>query len=131
MSTQHLNEAKSRPADFFDSAALERAYFGSYYTIIGVGDETEFIQGYEELLAENGIAKPSQWIRTSGSEVNDYMESDGTELGERDRFRDDCTFLLFPLDGIEIGGLSLFKLRMDDRWFDDIVENTRRNSSSR
>lgn len=40
-----------------------------------------------------------------------------------DPFRDDLTVLTFPLDGLHVGKLAMFKLTMEDRWFDDVTDN--------
>ena len=40
-----------------------------------------------------------------------------------DPFPADLTVLTFPLEGLHLGKLALFRLRMEDRWFDDIIDN--------
>ena len=50
--------------------------------------------------------------------MNRYYKLTGTNAYPRD-----IHFLAFPMDGLNVGKLSMFKLRMDDRWFDDIVAN--------
>lgn len=118
--------AKPRHIASFDSASLQTAYEGSYYTIVGAGDDlNKWTVGYEEQMREHRIPAPSRWISTTGAEVNDLMESDGTTLDAEDRFHDDLTFLMFPLDGMGESNLPGFKMAMGDRWFDDIVDNTR------
>lgn len=100
---------------------LEKAYEGSFYTILGAGgDLQEWQDGYEKLLEDNGIGKPTEWFQTTGAEINAFA-------GENDNpFPDDLTCLLFPLDGLNVGKLAMFKLSMGDRWFDDVVDNMRR-----
>lgn len=101
---------------------LQRAREGSWYTILGAGgDLEEWVSGYEDLMAKEGIGKPVQWYFCQGSNLNQYMKP--TE--ERDRFPGDLGVLMFPLDGLHVGKLALFKLGMQDRWFDDVVGNTR------
>ena len=34
--------------------------------------------------------------------------------------------MAFPLDGLDVNKLAMFKLQMRDRWFDDIVDNNAR-----
>lgn len=34
--------------------------------------------------------------------------------------------LMFPLDGLNVGKLAMFKIRFGVRWFDDIVDNMER-----
>lgn len=99
---------------------LDDAYKGSYYTVEGAGgDLNEWIDGIEELLAKEGIGKPTHWFTTNGRAVNEYAEPENW----RDAYKDDLTFLMFPLDGLDISRLAIFKLQMQDRWFDDIVDN--------
>jgi hypothetical protein len=108
-------------------ADLDAAYRGSWYFIAGAGgDLQEWIDGYEGLLAEQGIEKPRQWFRTVGAEINRFAEHQkGGLLAHRDAFQADLTCLLFPLDGLNMGRLPLFKIRMEDRWFDDVIQNMR------
>lgn len=101
---------------------------GSFYTICGAGgDLAEWVNGYEDLLEKAGIGKPRKWFRTTGADVNLFaMKKVGGLIRDNDLFQNDLTILLFPLDGIVAGGkLALFKLQMQDRWFDDIIANMR------
>lgn len=101
---------------------LGRALQGSYYFIAGCGgDLTEWIDGYEKLLKKEGIGKPKQWYVTSGAAVNRFA---GSGLDERNYFKEDLSILMFPLDGLD-GRLAIFKLQMEDRWFDDVIQNMR------
>lgn len=106
---------------------LDQAYQGSYYFIAGAGgDLSEWTEGYEKLLREQEIGTPSTWYRTVGAAVNRYAERRGGfgfQLDKGDDFQDDLTILLFPLDGLHPGRLAMFKLAMQDRWFDDVVDN--------
>lgn len=103
--------------------SLDVADEGSYYTISGAGgDLQEWMDGYEELLTEADIGKPTKWCQTTGAAVNAYASRRG-KVAERDQFQSDLVFLLFPLDGLAVGALAIFKLKMMDRWFDDIVAN--------
>jgi hypothetical protein len=106
------------------SADLQKAYEGSYYFIAGAGgDLDEWVTGYNGLLAEEGIGEPKAWFKTTGASVNLYA---GPSLECRDYFQEDLVILLFPLDGLDGGKLALFKLRAQDRWFDDVIDNMRR-----
>ncbi|AWN07677.1 hypothetical protein HOT31_gp006 [Microbacterium phage Hendrix] len=102
---------------------LDQAFKGSYYTIAGAGGPLDvWVNGYEELMAERKIGKPSQWFSTTGAEVNAYFLRTGRYPHPDDLFKDDITLLLFPLDGVGAGArLPLFKIEMQDRWFDDII----------
>lgn len=109
MTTQVLAEAN-----------LSEAYSGSYYFIAGAGgDLNEWVEGYEKLLDESGIGKPTKWLRTTGAKVNEFAGP--TE----DPFQNGLICLLFPLDGLKVGKLAIFKIRMEDRWFDDVINNMR------
>lgn len=105
-------------------ANLEQAYVGSFYTIAGAGgDLNEWVEGYEKLLEEHEIGKPREWFISTGLDVNAFAGLD--LVADRDQFQDDLTFLLFPLDGLDVGKLAMFKLMMRDRWFDDVIDNMR------
>lgn len=99
-----------------------KAYRGSYYTITGAGGELqEWVDGYNNMLAEQGIGTPVDWFTCTGKDMNEEYELTGSN-----RYKDDLHFLLFPLDGLNVGKLAMFKLAMRDRWFDDIVDNNER-----
>lgn len=106
-----------------DSVTLEDAFEGSYYTILGAGgDLTEWVNGYNGLLQEAGIGTPAEWFTTTGKAINDYAAAKvGTVTNPY--FADNLTALMFRLDGLHAGRLAVFKLRNQDRWFDDIVNN--------
>lgn len=100
---------------------FKKAYEGSYYTIIGAGgDLQEWKDGYNELLEkeEIGHVDNNDFVTFSGKDMNDEYNLTGDN-----RYPDDLTFLAFPLDNLNIGKLAIFKLKMRDRWFDDIVDN--------
>jgi hypothetical protein len=100
---------------------LDDAFNGSFYTIIGAGGElSEWVDAYEKKLAEQDIGKPANWFTCKGKEVNDRFLLSGNN-----RFQNDLTFLFFPLDGLDVGKLAMFKLAMQDRWFDDVINNAR------
>ena len=41
------------------------------------------------------------------------------------KFRPGVNFLAFPLDGLDINKLAILRLQMGDRWFDDMVDNSK------
>lgn len=103
-------------------ANLQEAYKGSYYTILGAGgDLQEWVDGYEEMLAEKQIGKPKAWFTAKGAQVNKEFGLTGNEA-----FKARLTILFFPLDDLDIGKLAIFKIKMGDRWFDDIIDNSLR-----
>lgn len=107
---------------------LGTAAEGSFYTIRGVGGPlAEWLAGYEGLLEAAGIGKPQEWFQTTGAQVNFYAQvSKGGPIRDQDQFQPDLGFLLFPLDGLDVGKLAIFRLRMEDVWFDDMIANMRR-----
>ena len=109
-------------SESLNDSDLDKAYNGSYYTITGCGgDLQEWKDGYQELLNKEGIGTIKEWITFKGSDMNNKYHLTGGNA-----YPEDLTFLAFSLDGLEIGKLSLFKLKMQDRWFDDIVDNNAR-----
>ena len=102
------------------------AYSGSWYTITGCGgDLNEWENGYSELLKEQGIGTGVEWHRFTGHDYNKAFNLTGDN-----RYPDDLMFLCFPLDGMDVGRLVIFKIRMGDRWFDDIVDNDLRREGT-
>jgi hypothetical protein len=110
---------------------LKEARKGSYYTILGAGgDLDEWVEGYEEMLAEEKLGKPSKWYRTTGGAINRFRLKEVQAHGKlnvayNDLFPDDLIVLMFPLTGMRIDRLAIFKLQMQDRWFDDVLDNMR------
>lgn len=112
---------------FLDVADLQAAYEGSYYFIAGAGGPLEvWVDGYNGMLAEQNIGKPTEWLQTNGATVNGFAtRHHHGEIQLNDQFPGDLTCLLFPLDGLNAGRLPLFKIAMQDRWFDDVIQNMR------
>lgn len=107
-------------------ADLDQAYRGSWYFIAGCGEPlSEWTEGYEKFLQEFGVGKPASWHRVLGETINRYAESTGYIILDQDYFKPDLTCLMFPLDGLNPGRLSIFKIRANDRWFDDVIQNMR------
>jgi hypothetical protein len=106
--------------DVINEADLSAAYDGSYYFIAGTGgDLMDWVNGYHDMFLDLEIGWPIAWYKTTGKAVNEFA-------GENDNpFPDDLTCLLFPLDGMKIGKLAMLKLTMQDRWFDDVIDNMR------
>lgn len=103
---------------------LTDAYDGSYYTILGAGgDLNEYRDGYNGWLEEAKIGTPTRWFKTTGAKVNDFM---GVRAGSPHAFPPRLTILMFPLDGLR-AEIAIFKIAHEDRWFDDVVDNTRRH----
>lgn len=108
-----------------DTDGLAAAYEGSWYFIAGAGgDLQQWVNGYGDLFDEAEITRPTRWVQVSGETINRFVEhKKGGTLTRTDAFQPDLTCLLFPLDGMETPKLALFKVRMGDRWFDDVVQN--------
>lgn len=103
------------------------AYDASYYTIIGCGGNIdEWTKGYTQLLEEAGIGKPVGFVTFKGKDMNLHYELTGDNA-----YPDDLTCLMFPLTGLDVGKLAIFKLKAGDRWFDDIVDNNARREAAK
>lgn len=106
-----------------DPIKLQAAYRGSFYTICGAGGElSDWVTGMNEALVEDEIGEPVAWYSTTGSAVNRFA---GSGVKPQDQFPEDLTILLFPLEGLDVGKLALFKIKAEDRWFDDVIQNMR------
>ena len=98
---------------------LNKAYKNWYYTIVGAGgDVQEWIDGYEKMLAEKQIGKPINWFYCKGTDINEKYN-----LADEDKINNDLVFLFFPLDGLPVDRLAVFKIAMQDHWFTDYVDN--------
>ena len=104
-------------------ADLAQAKAGSWFTILGCGGPLEdWVTGVNEALTEEKIGTPTTWFQTTGADINHFA---GAGIPERDKFPGDLTVLMFPLDGLNVGKLAAFKMRVGARWFDDIIDNMR------
>lgn len=72
------------------------------------------------MLEEIGIGTPVRFITFKGADMNMYYSLFGNKA-----YQDDLIFLMFPLDNLHFGKLVIFKLKMGDKWFDDIVNNNK------
>lgn len=98
---------------------FEKMEKGSWYTITGCGgDLNKWKNGYQKMLNEQGIGTITEWEEFTGADMNEQYHLTGDNA-----YPDDLHFLAFSLDGLDAGKLAMFKLRMGDRWFDDIVSN--------
>lgn len=107
---------------------LVKAYKGSYYTITGCGgDLKDWREGYNRLIKEgvdpNFDIDKEDLFFFSGKDINNWLGLKGDN-----RYRDDLTFMTFSYETCSnsIVALAMFKLRMEDRWLDDIVDNNLR-----
>jgi hypothetical protein len=92
---------------------------GSWYTITGAGgDLNKWKTGYQNMLNESCIGTIREWAMFTGAEMNAYYGLTGSNA-----YKDDLHFLAFSLDGLDVNKLAIFKIVMNDRWFDDIVAN--------
>ena len=102
-------------------ADLKKAYSDAWYTVVGAGGNLqEWVDGMGELLTKEGIGQPKEWFVSKGSDVNRTFHLKG-----KNRFKADLVFLFFPLDGMDIYALATFKIRMNDHWFCDVIDNRR------
>lgn len=109
-----------------DYKIFDYLYTSSAYTITGVGGNIiDWIEGITNVLQKNKIGKPESFFTFTGAQMNEAYGLQGDVA-----YPDDLHFLAFPLDGLDIGKLSLFKLAQHDRWFDDIVDNNAEHLST-
>lgn len=102
-----------------DNNFFKTLYDGSAYTIIGcAGDFDEWMNGYNELLEDLKIGQVETFYTFTGKQMNEYYHLKGDA-----KYKDDLIFLSFLLDGLDVSKLAMVKLRFEDRWFDDIVDN--------
>jgi hypothetical protein len=115
------------------SEDLQEAFNGSYYTITGTAEPLdEWVSNYEGLLHDHADGKPVEWFTTTGEAVNAFAANRlGRPIRSGDKFKPGLTFLLFPLTDLNTGKLAMFKMRMQDRWFDDIINNMRAMGEAR
>ena len=100
---------------------LSKAYKGCYYTIIGAGgDLQEWLDGYEKWLTEQEIGLPANWYYATGDDVNKIYHFTG-----KNKFKKDLILLFFPLNGLDVSRLATFKIRAQDHWFNDIIDDKR------
>lgn len=106
---------------------LNEAYNGNYYTIIGCGgDLNEWKEGYAQLLKNEGIGTIRHWIEFTGADMNRVYGLTGDNA-----YQPDLHFLAFRLEkDMDINKLALLKLRLGDRWFNDIVDNNMRHQEN-
>jgi hypothetical protein len=102
---------------------LQQAYNGNYYTIIGCeGDLNEWKEGYAKILSDSCIGTIRHWIEFNGADMNSVYGLTGDNA-----YQPDLHFLAFRLEkDMDINKLAFLKLRLGDRWFNDIVDNNMR-----
>lgn len=87
-----------------------------YYVILGAGgDIRDWTNGYQEMFDKEGIGRIKEWGTFSGREFN-------KAFGITDGLGDSLTLLVISLEGLDVGRLALFRLRMQDRWSTDLIE---------
>lgn len=102
-----------------DYKLFDSLYTSSAYTITGVGGNiTDWMEGITEALQKNKIGTPQCFFTFTGAQMNERYS-----LRDKIAYPDDLHFLAFPLNGLNVDKLALFKLAQHDRWFDDIVDN--------
>lgn len=120
------NKTKVEQPEVLSYDRLQEAYDGSFYTICGAGgDLNEWVTGLGDVMEEEGIGRPTKWYQTLGGDINRFAQkrSGWSDLRSRDAFPSDLTILMFSLDGLDIGKLAIFRIKAEDRWFDDIIQN--------
>lgn len=103
---------------------IHQAYEGAYYTILGAGGKMqEWYVGYQDLLNRTNVGTIKQWYSTTGKVLNNRYKLKG-----KNRFKDNLKILMFPLDGLDVSKLAMFRLRVEDHWFNDVIDNSKRCS---
>lgn len=101
---------------------FEKLYNGSAFTFEGLGFDSfdELKDQINEILEQENIGrvKSENFFTYKGKDMNDYYLLTGSN-----RYPDDLTFVSFLNDGLDIGRLAMFKIRIGARWYDDIVSN--------
>ena len=87
--------------------------------------ETTKNKKYEQEQDKAGIGTPKRFIAFKGADMNVHYGLTGDNA-----YQDDLPCLMFPLDGLDVGKLAVIKLKMHDRWFDDIVDSNRRRQEA-
>ena len=103
------------------SEMFQQFYDGSYCTMIGAGStdgHKDWFDGINKALKEDKVGQIKTLYVFRGREMNEFFDLEGDN-----RYKDDLTFICFPLDGLDIGRLTMFKLKSEMRWFDDICDN--------
>ena len=103
------------------SEMFQQFYDGSYCTMIGAGStdgHKDWFDGINKALKEDKIGQIKTLYVFKGKDMDNFFGLTGDN-----RYQDDLTFICFPLDGLDIGRLAMFKLKSELRWFDDICDN--------
>lgn len=101
---------------------FELAYNGAFYTITGVEGKEEYVEGYNNLIHDEGL-QPVTWYEFTGKDMNEQYQLRGDNV-----YQPDLQFLAFDYDKADAPKLAIVKLRMQDRWFNDIVDNNAKNN---
>ena len=105
--------------DIRDHDTFDMLYKNWAYTVIGAGGNlNEWMSGINKLLAENNIGKVNQFYVFKGKDMNEKYKLSGDVA-----YPDDLTFIAFTTENLNVAKLSIFRLRMQDHWFTDIVDN--------
>ena len=101
---------------------FEKLYDNSAFTFEGLSFDNfdELKEQINDILEQEhiGRVKPENFFTYKGKDMNDYYMLTGSN-----RYPDDLTFVSFLFDGLDVSRLTMFKLRIGARWFDDIVSN--------
>lgn len=103
------------------SEMFQQFYDGSYCTYEGAASEKgykDWFDGVNKVFKEKDIGQIKTMYVFSGKDMNDFFKLTGTNA-----YPDDLHFISFPLDGLDMGRLAMFKMSAGFRWFDDIVDN--------
>lgn len=114
----------SDPIEFIDRDRLVDAENGSWFTILGAGgDLSEWVTGITDAMAERDLGRPVRWYQTNGAVVNEYATQKKGPIVDDDRLPGGTVVLMFPLEGLPISRMAIFRIQYDARWFDDVISN--------
>ena len=114
-------EKKTYDIQTVGSEMFQTFYDGSYCTQEGASSEKgykDWFDGINKALKKQGIGQIKTLYVFSGEDMNDFFDLTGDNA-----YPKDLHFLSFPLDGLDVGKLAMFKMSAGFRWFDDIVDN--------
>lgn len=101
---------------------FEEMYSGSYYTVylglVAKDGVDMWKRHYQDLLFDDNIGDIEKWVKFTGEEMNEYYDLTG-----KNAYVKESIFIAFDIKNLDIVKLSALKLRLGDKWFDDMVAN--------
>jgi len=102
---------------------LERLENGSAFTVSGAGGNiNDWAIGLKKMLKDKNIGHVDIFYTWTGKFMNETYKLSGKVA-----YPDNFVFIAFPIEGMDIGKLAIFKMEFGARWLDDIVDNNTRH----